>query len=183
MDPVEVELRLHLARQMACKGLAGKHAFWHWSIGSVESFHQKFFSPNGHLLDTSLCSAHRYPPTSVEGRKAGTQLAQGWYGCLLQLAGDLDYYAKYLSTPRWSSHSKCCSQCRATFEGHLSWLDNRHPTQGGRMHCSHLPHGEAILILPALCFSFQACQLCPSQWTGCIVFSLDGFICHCTAGS
>ena len=90
---------------------------------------KNFFSPNGHLLDTSLCSAHRYPPTSVEGRKAGTQLAQGWYGCLLQLAGDLDYYAKYLSTPRWSSHSKCCSQCRATFEGHLSWLDNR-PNSG-----------------------------------------------------
>lgn len=49
MDPVEVELRLHLARQMACKGLAGKHVFWHWSIGSFESFHQKFFF---HQMDT-----------------------------------------------------------------------------------------------------------------------------------
>ena len=67
----------------------------------------------------------KYPPTSAEGRKAGQPLANGYYGCLVQLCGDLDYYASYLDVPRWSSHTKPCSQCRCSFEGVLSWLDNR----------------------------------------------------------
>ena len=33
------------------------------------------------------------PPSSVDGRRAGQQLANGYYGCLVQLCGDLDYYA------------------------------------------------------------------------------------------
>lgn len=67
----------------------------------------------------------KYPPSSVDGRRAGQQLANGYYGCLVQLCGDLDYYATYLDVPRWSNHSKPCSQCKCSFEGALSWLDNR----------------------------------------------------------
>ena len=33
----------------------------------------------------------KYPPSSVDGRRAGQQLANGYYGCLVQLCGDLDY--------------------------------------------------------------------------------------------
>ena len=71
----------------------------------------------------------KYPPSSAEGRRAGQKLANGYYGCLVQLCGDLDYYASYLDVPRWSSHAKPCSQCRCSFEGDLSWLDNRSVAQ------------------------------------------------------
>ena len=50
----------------------------------------------------------------------------------MQLAGDLDYFAKWFGAPRWSSHDKPCVLCRATFRGSHSWLDNRigSPWQG-----------------------------------------------------
>lgn len=41
------------------------------------------------------------------------------------MAGDLDYYAKWLEVPRWSNHSKPCGLCKATFKGPTTWLDNR----------------------------------------------------------
>ena len=44
---------------------------------------------------------------------------------LVQMAGDLDYYCKWFNLPRYNNHCKPCSQCRATYVGHNSWLDNR----------------------------------------------------------
>lgn len=67
----------------------------------------------------------KFPPSSVEGQKAGQQLANGYFGCVVQLCGDLDDYASYSDLPRRSSHTKPCSQCRCSFEGALSWLENR----------------------------------------------------------
>ena len=61
----------------------------------------------------------------MDGRRAGTYLAGGFRGCLVQLAGDLDYLAKHLGCPRWSNHTKPCALCRASFRGPSSWLDNR----------------------------------------------------------
>ena len=96
-----------------------------------------------------------YPPTSPEGKKAGTPLARGWFGCLVQLCGDMDYFCKYFQTPRWSAHNKCCSHCQATYHGPLSWLDNR-PNSG-----------------------WQGSILTPSNWTThfesqCALFDLPG---------
>ena len=67
----------------------------------------------------------KFPINSKEGKRAGKPLANGWRGCLVQLAGDLDYYSKWFQAPRWSNHSKPCSICKATYRGHLSWRDNR----------------------------------------------------------
>ena len=67
----------------------------------------------------------RYAPGSPEARKAGSLLCDGFYAALVQLAGDLDYFAMWVGVPRWSSHTKLCALCRATFKGPLSWLDNR----------------------------------------------------------
>ena len=66
-----------------------------------------------------------YAPHSKEGRLAGSFIAGGWSACLIQVAGDLDYFAKWLQTPRWSTHERPCSLCTATYYGELSWLDNR----------------------------------------------------------
>lgn len=68
----------------------------------------------------------RFPRNSTEYERAGKQLAGGWRGCLVQLAGDLDYYSKWFGAPRWSNHQKPCSICRCTFRGRLSWRDNRY---------------------------------------------------------
>ena len=67
----------------------------------------------------------RWPKASAESRKAGQRLAGPWRACLIQVAGDLDYYSKYFGTPRWSNHTKPCALCRATYKGPMSWLDNR----------------------------------------------------------
>ena len=67
----------------------------------------------------------RYPPGTPEARRSGSLLCGGYCGVLVQLNGDLDYYAKWLETPRWSNHLKPCSLCKATFRGSTSWLDNR----------------------------------------------------------
>jgi hypothetical protein len=67
----------------------------------------------------------RYSPQSPEGIKSGTDLAGGYSACLIQLCGDLDYYAKWLNFPRWSNHGKPCGLCKATFRGPYTWLDNR----------------------------------------------------------
>ena len=49
----------------------------------------------------------------------------GYCAVLLQLAGDLDYYSKWLETPRVTSHEKPCPLCKASFDGPLSYLDNK----------------------------------------------------------
>lgn len=68
---------------------------------------------------------HRWAKGSAEARRAGQRLAGPWRGCLVQMAGDLDYYSKYFDTPRWSNHSKPCALCKCTHKGPMSWLDNR----------------------------------------------------------
>jgi hypothetical protein len=68
---------------------------------------------------------YRYPRGSPEQRKAGTWLAGGFKGILVQLCGDLDYFAKWFGIPRWGNHSRMCSICRSTYKGPMSWLDNR----------------------------------------------------------
>lgn len=77
----------------------------------------------------------RFTRGSEEWKKAGSPLAGGFYGCLLQLVGDLDYYSSYLQVPRWSLRSGPCSQRRCTFSGPLSWLDNKRnsPWQGASL--------------------------------------------------
>ena len=66
-----------------------------------------------------------FPRESPEWKKAGQRLAGKYFGCLVQLCGDLDYYAKWLGVPHYGSHSAPCSQCRCTYRGALSWLDCR----------------------------------------------------------
>ena len=61
-----------------------------------------------------------YEPGSA---RAGEPLADGYFACFIGLCGDLDYCAKFLGHPRWSSHSEPCGLCRATFRGHLTWLN------------------------------------------------------------
>ena len=54
-----------------------------------------------------------YEPGSADANRAGEPLADGYFACLIGLCGDLDYCAKFLGHPRWSSHSEPCGLCRA----------------------------------------------------------------------
>ena len=67
----------------------------------------------------------QYDRSSPEGQKANSWLAEGYRGVLIQLAGDLDYFTKWLGTPVSTNHAKPCCQCKCTFAGPLSWQDNR----------------------------------------------------------
>ena len=66
-----------------------------------------------------------YHHSTPEGRKAGTPLPGGYFGVLLQLSGDLDYFNKWLGLPQSTTHSKPCALCKAQYSGTNSWLDNR----------------------------------------------------------
>jgi len=105
----------------------------------------------------------RYPPGTPEARRSGSLLCGGYYGVLVQMNGDLDYFAKWLETPRWSNHLKPCSLCRATFTGSLSWLDNRagSPWQGSSLTVddwrSHWSPSNPIFRLPGM--SGLACSM------------------------
>ena len=67
----------------------------------------------------------KFPKSSKDGRKAGQPLAGGYRACLLQLCGDLDYFQKWFGIPQSTNHLNPCCQCKATFRGNTSWLDNR----------------------------------------------------------
>ena len=66
-----------------------------------------------------------YDKASKEGQRGGTPLARGFRAVLLQLCGDLDYLSTWLNVPASTNRSKPCAQCRATFHGINTWLDNR----------------------------------------------------------
>ena len=72
-----------------------------------------------------MCHNARYKPGTPEFRRAGSFLCDDYYGVLVQAAGDLDYYCKWLGCPNYGSHAKCCPPCRCTYKGQTSWLDNR----------------------------------------------------------
>lgn len=77
-------------------------------------------------LDTSPCSLHvRYPADTREGQRGGSQLADGFYGLLFALLGDLDYNAKALGLPVWSSSAMPCALCQCSKHGINSWKDCR----------------------------------------------------------
>ena len=98
----------------------------------------------------------RYIASSPAGKKAGTPLANGFFGVLWALAGDLDYYCKTLGLPRWSGNDNPCALCRCAKYGRLSWLDNRN------------------------CAPWQETEWSPSEWKAwegkstCPIFSLPG---------
>ena len=73
-----------------------------------------------------------FAPNSPEGKRANSYLAGGYRACLFQFCGDLDYYSKWLGIPMHSNHRKPCSQCKCTFAGASTWMDNRinSPWQG-----------------------------------------------------
>ena len=67
----------------------------------------------------------RYDPESVEGKRANTYLADGFFGVLWGILGDLDYFCGILNLPRWSSDSSPCPLCPCTGVGDLTWRNCR----------------------------------------------------------
>lgn len=96
------------------------------ALGTMEVFWttMKFFFalPSGKNLCWTGRANHL---RGVKARRAGKDLAEGYCAVLLQLAGDLDYFSNWLETPRVTNHEKPCPLCRASFEGPMSYWDNR----------------------------------------------------------
>ena len=67
----------------------------------------------------------RYAPTTAQGRRALTPLANGYRGCLWSIVGDLDYLFKVLLLPRSTLQSGPCSLCQCTGSGDTTWMDFR----------------------------------------------------------
>lgn len=66
----------------------------------------------------------RFQKGTENFKRKGKPLANGFYGCLLQVQGDLDYLTKWLDVPR-SMSSKPCALCKCTLHGAMSYIDNR----------------------------------------------------------
>ena len=66
-----------------------------------------------------------YAPGTPEYAKAGQPLAGGFFACLVSLAGDQDYMAKFLQQPHWASATRPCGFCEASAKGPLTYLDFR----------------------------------------------------------
>eukprot|EP00435_Cladocopium_sp_Y103_P046777 s1128_g13.t1 len=73
-------------------------------------------------------NGERYHPQSREAKKAGTYLAGGFYGIVMALVGDLDYFNKFLGLPHWSSAKNPCGRCLCTKAGPNTWKDSRQET-------------------------------------------------------
>ena len=65
-----------------------------------------------------------YSRTRLFDPRAGTDLADGYFGLLFAHCGDLEAAMKYYGMPNWSRHVNCCALCPCTFRGRLSWLIN-----------------------------------------------------------
>ena len=68
---------------------------------------------------------YNYPPKSFEAARAGKPLAGGFYGILLGMCGDADYFAKFLRMPHWASNTRPCGWCKCSKAGPLTWRDSR----------------------------------------------------------
>ena len=67
----------------------------------------------------------RFQKGTENFKRKGKPLANGFYGCLLQVQGDLDYLTKWLDVPRSTMSSKPCALCKCTLHGAMSYIDNR----------------------------------------------------------
>lgn len=68
-------------------------------------------------------TGRRYRQGSMEAKRANTPLADGYFGVLWCLKGDLDYFASTLELQRYSSLCPCCF-CEAN-SADLPWTDFR----------------------------------------------------------
>lgn len=66
-----------------------------------------------------------YDPDSSAGSKALSFLADGHFGLLWAIMGDLDYLASILGLPRFSASTGPCALCRCTGIGPNTWTDSR----------------------------------------------------------
>ena len=92
------------------------HVFWKvisWS----------FFWLQQGKWPTTDWNGNSYPVNSIEGQRAGSFLAGGYYAIIWAVMGDLDYLCKTLLLPRSTSSQPCCL-CKCTLNGNLSWKNN-----------------------------------------------------------
>ena len=64
-----------------------------------------------------------YSTTSIAGQRAGTYLADGYFGVLWGIMGDQDYMTKDLGLPRWNAVENPCPLCLCGRDGEYTWTD------------------------------------------------------------
>ncbi|CAE7343817.1 unnamed protein product [Symbiodinium sp. CCMP2592] len=63
----------------------------------------------------------RFPEGTVQAERAGSALANGFYGVVWSLIGDLDYFTQILQLPNYNNASMPCPLCKANLSGDLTW--------------------------------------------------------------
>ena len=77
-----------------------------------------------------MCAVERvrYDKDTPAGKKAGTPLADGYFGVLWAIMGDLDYFSDVLGLPRSNSRNPCCL-CRCTAKGPRTYTEMQEDAQ------------------------------------------------------
>ncbi len=57
----------------------------------------------------------------MEGQRANSALASGYFAVLTGILGDMDYLAGTLQLPRWSRAVNCCPLCQCCLHGVNTW--------------------------------------------------------------
>jgi hypothetical protein len=110
-----------------------------------------------------------YPANSEDAKRAGKPLANGFFGVLWAIMGDLDYFYGVLGLPRFSSATNPCALCKCTSAGPLSWTDNR----ADALWMSNLWSAKDWLAWP----NRSKCPLFSIPGVSCLTVALDYM--HC----
>lgn len=76
------------------------------------------------IVHSPTSKSARYDKETEAGRKAGTPLADGYFGVLWAILGDLDYFSDVLGLPRSNSRNPCCL-CKCTAKGPKTYTNMR----------------------------------------------------------
>ena len=95
-------------------------------------------------------------PLGPDRLKAGTPLAEGFYGVLWSVQGDLDWYAKTLGMAHWRHHKPCWLCHCVNEETELKW-NNLEPDAPWKRHPRHMedfvasfPRARYIMEVPGM---------------------------------
>ncbi|CAE7240575.1 unnamed protein product, partial [Symbiodinium sp. CCMP2456] len=114
---------------LAGLGSTKSSQFWIWGLFEKVGVPGKTLEEFFKVLRWSLywLWLGKWPESDVDGMEhmGGRPLADGWFGCLFALIGDLEYLSAVLGLPSHNNSKNCCALCKASLSGINSWSDFR----------------------------------------------------------